>query len=273
MNNVETKRADRRWYQSIAGKLISAFVLVAALTVAATLVALLQFGNIDAVMIRLTESSLPRVKHSLAVETNAKAISASGAQLAAATSETQRFTRMSESTEQISKLWTNLSELRSIVGDTPAITRLQSLIASIDERLGQLDRAVQERIALVAARDKAINAVSQTTEALAAALAPLARPSVPNDPALVDALYQLRTDAYAAASLLYQVPAADKTDAIGRLQKAFDGVRDRLVAELSALAARGAATDQALPKAAEIVQKLIDLGSGKNGLFQIHAGE
>ena len=267
MNNVEIpRRANRHWYQSIAGKLISAFVLVAALTVAATLVALLQFGNIDAVMTRLTESSLPRVKHSLAVETNAKAIAASGAQLAAATSEIQRFTRMSESTEQISKLWTNLSELRSIVGDTPAITRLQSLIASIDERLGQLDRAVQERIALVAARDKTINAISPMIETLAAALAPQMRP---NDPTLADAYYQLRTDAYAAASLLYQVPAADKADAVTRLQKAFDEVRDRLTAELSGLAARGVA----LPKAAEIVQKLIDLGSGKNGLFQVHTGE
>lgn len=266
MNHVETKRAERRWYQSIAGKLISAFILVATLTVAATLVALYQFGNIDAVMTRLTESSLPRVKHSLAVETNAKAVAASGAQLAAATTETQRFTRMSESTEQISKLWTNLSELRSIVGDTPAITRLQSLIASIDERLGQLDRAVQERIALVASRDKATNSISPMIETLAVALAPQMRP---NDPTLADAFYQLRTDAYAAASLLYQVPAADKTDVITRLQKAFDEVRDRLTAELSGLAARGAV----LPKAAEVVQRLSDLGSGKNGLFQTHAGE
>src|SRR5687767_12834203 len=139
MDNVETisPGAGRRfWYQSIAGKLISAFVLVAALTVAATLVAIYQFGNIDAVMTRLTESSLPRVKHSLAVESNAKAIAAGGVQLAAAASETERFRRMSESTEQISKLWTNLSELRSIVGDTYAIIQLQSLIASIDERLG-----------------------------------------------------------------------------------------------------------------------------------------
>ena len=111
MDNIEAvpREAGRRyWYQSIAGKLISAFILVAALTVAATLVALLQFGNIDAVMTRLTESSLPRVKYSLAVESNAKAIAAGGAQLAAATSEVQRYTYMSDSTEQIGKLWGNL---------------------------------------------------------------------------------------------------------------------------------------------------------------------
>ncbi len=276
MDNVQTvmpATGRRSWYRSIAGKLISAFILVATLTVAATLVALYQFGNIDAVMTRLTESSLPRVKHSLAVESNAKAIAASGAQLAAATSETQRFTRMSESTEQISKLWTNLSELRSIVGDTYAITQLQALIASIDERLGQLDRAVQERIALVAVRDKAINAISPTIEPLAAALAPQARPPAANDPALVETIHQLRTDAYSAAALLYQVPAADKADAIGRLQSAFDAVRDRLQAGQSVVSARSVAGDQALPKVAASVQKLIDLGSGKNGLFQTRTGE
>ena len=94
---------------------------------------------------------------------------------------------MSESTEQIGKLWTNLSELRSIVGDTPAITRLQSLIASIDERLGQLDRAVQERIALVAARDKAINHIPDNDrEPWRRPCAPQATPrSGLNDPALV----------------------------------------------------------------------------------------
>ena len=43
MDNVESDLTGGRtalWYQSIAGKLISAFILVAALTVAATLVAL-----------------------------------------------------------------------------------------------------------------------------------------------------------------------------------------------------------------------------------------
>jgi signal transduction histidine kinase/DNA-binding response OmpR family regulator len=276
MDNVETisPGAGRRfWYQSIAGKLISAFVLVAALTVAATLVAIYQFGNIDAVMTRLTESSLPRVKHSLAVESNAKAIAAGGVQLAAAASETERFRRMSESTEQISKLWTNLSELRSIVGDTYAIIQLQSLIASIDERLGQLDRTVQERIALVAARDRAFNNISVNIEAMATALAPQVRSSVLSDPVLVEAVYQLRTDAYSAAALLYQVPAIDKAETISRLQKSFDEVRDRLLAGQWASAARGAATDQTLSRITEAVRKLADLGSGKTGLFQLRIDE
>ena len=92
---------------------------------------------------------------------------------------------MSESTEQIGNLWTNLSQLRSIIGDTPATTRLQSLIASIDERLGQLDRAVRERIALVAARDRASNHISDNVGALAPwRCVPQASPSGTNDPVL-----------------------------------------------------------------------------------------
>jgi phosphoglycerate-specific signal transduction histidine kinase len=88
----------RAWHQTVAGKLIAAFVLTAALTVVATMLALVQFESIDSVMHRLTRESLPAVRHSLAVESNAKAIAASGAVLADATSELQRFNGMSEAT-------------------------------------------------------------------------------------------------------------------------------------------------------------------------------
>jgi signal transduction histidine kinase/DNA-binding response OmpR family regulator len=263
----------RAWYRSIAGKLISAFVLVAALTVAATLVALYQFGNIDAVTTRLAESSLPRVKHSLAVESNAKAITAGSVQLAAAASEAERFTRMSESTEQIGKLWANLSELRAIVGDSPAITQLQGLIAQIDERLGQLNNAVQEKMTLGAAGDRAVNALSATNEMLTGSLTSQARIAAASDPLLSEALYQLRSDGYTAAALLYQASAADKPDDVARLQKTFDSVRDRLRADLSTVSARGAAGAPALSSFTEAVQKLIEFGTGRNGIFQLRAGE
>ena len=169
--------------------------------------------------------------------------------------------------------------MRSIIGDSPAITRLQSLIASIDERLGQLDRAVRERIALVAARDKASGSISRIAEALVSALAPQALAGVSpgqsgaNDPQTLETIYDMRTDAYSAAALLYRAPAADKADAIEQLQKSFDGVRDRLLTGQSALAARGAGNGQNLQKLNDAAQTLVALGSGKTGLFQIRADE
>jgi hypothetical protein len=49
LQEIPQAAGRRAWYQSIAGKLISAFVLVAALTVAATLVAIYQQSTSSAI--------------------------------------------------------------------------------------------------------------------------------------------------------------------------------------------------------------------------------
>lgn len=47
--------ADRRsWHRTVRGRLVAAFIPAAALTVIATMLALVQFHNIDAVMSRLS---------------------------------------------------------------------------------------------------------------------------------------------------------------------------------------------------------------------------
>ena len=62
------KPNNRAWYQSIAGKLLLAFGLIVALTVGATWLSLIRFNQVDAVMHRLTDGSLPAVKLALGVE-------------------------------------------------------------------------------------------------------------------------------------------------------------------------------------------------------------
>ena len=58
-SDLPAATARRPWYQSIAGNLLVAFALIAALTVGATLLSLIRFNQIDAVMNRLTGVSLP----------------------------------------------------------------------------------------------------------------------------------------------------------------------------------------------------------------------
>src|SRR5262245_5648572 len=121
--------AERRtWRRTIAAKLLIAFIVIATLTALAALVAVLQFGRIETAMGQLTGESLPAVKFSLAVETNARAIAAAGAQLAGSTTEEQRFSHMNSATERIGQLWSALSQLRDSTDDTATIERLQSLI-------------------------------------------------------------------------------------------------------------------------------------------------
>lgn len=259
---------NRSWYRTVGGKLVVAFMLAAALTVIATLVALIQFHNIDSVMSRLTGSSLPAVKYSLAVETNAKAIAASGAQLAASTSEMQRFTGMSEATEKIGNLWGALSQLRAVSGDTAGMMRLQTLIAGIDGRLGQLDRTIRDKILTVSARDKVTAQIPVASEALAKSLAPFAQQETSAKPAL-----ELRADSYFAADLLHRALALDNTDALKSLQQQFETVRARILSAADALESDTQATPDVRTALRHSVQALLELGRSNVGLFQLRATE
>ncbi len=82
IGNLLDGAGQRTWRWTIAAKLLLAFIVIATLTAIAALVAVLQFGRIEHAMGQLTGESLPAVKFSLAVESNARAIAAAGAQLA-----------------------------------------------------------------------------------------------------------------------------------------------------------------------------------------------
>src|SRR5262249_47301282 len=97
------ERPDRRsWYQSIAGKLLLAFGLIAALTVGATWLSLFRFNQVDAVLHRLTDNSLPQVKLALGVESIAKDVIATATDVGQAENETARAQRMDDLSDQIS---------------------------------------------------------------------------------------------------------------------------------------------------------------------------
>ncbi|MDT3686092.1 MAG: response regulator [Pseudorhodoplanes sp.] len=259
---------DRSWYSTVGGKLVAAFILAAALTVIATLVALVQFHNINAVMSRLTGASLPAVKYSLAVETNAKAIAAGGARLAAATSELQRFTGMSEATEKIGNLWGALSQLRAVSGDTAGMMRLQTLIAGIDERLGQLDRIIRDKIYTVSARDKLSAQIPVATEALVQNLTPFARQGATAKSAL-----ELQSDIYRAADLLHRALSIGKAVTLKTLQQQFETVRLRILNVSDALQSEAEVDQNARTAVRQSVQVLLALGRPNVGLFHLRATE
>jgi signal transduction histidine kinase/CheY-like chemotaxis protein len=259
---------DRSWYSTVGGKLVAAFILAAALTVIATLVALVQFQNITAVMSRLIGTSLPAVKYSLAVETNAKAIAAGGAQLAAATTELQRFTGMSEATEKIGTLWGALSQLRAISGDTAGMMRLRTLIAGIDERLGQLDRTIRDKIYTVISRDKLSVQIPTAADALVQSLAPFARSETSAKSAL-----ELQADIYLAADLLHRALSTSSADMLKASQQQFETVRGRILNASEALQTDTEVEQSARTALRQAVQSLLELGRPNVGLFQLRATE
>jgi signal transduction histidine kinase/CheY-like chemotaxis protein len=259
----------RSWRRTIAARLLAAFIVIAALTAIAALVAVLQFGRIESAMGLLTEESLPEVKFALAVETNARAIAAAGAQLAGANSEVQRFGRMNDATERIGQLWSTLGRLRDATDDSAAVDKLQLLIAHIDAQIGQLDRIVRERISVDAALDNGIARLTRDSAELAERL--LLLPRQPDQLQLV--INGLRGDTYRSVGVLYRGATAAEAKAVAEGQKQFDEIRDRFDGGLKYIMdspefdrAEAIAIDK-------VARSVLALGSGAGGVFALRRSD
>ena len=164
-SDLTAATARRPWYQSIAGNLLLAFALIAALTVSATLLSLIRFNQIDAVMNRLTGVSLPLVQSSLGVEAKTAELVVLATELSKAENEVQRFERMERLSDQIGQLWSVLSKLQTIISEETTAARLQQLVAAINTNIGDLDRSTREILLLGDRRHKAIDKIEAANEA------------------------------------------------------------------------------------------------------------
>jgi signal transduction histidine kinase/CheY-like chemotaxis protein len=273
----------RGWYHRIAGKLMIAFTLIAALTVSATWLSVMRFGEVDTVLHRLTDVNLPAVKLSLGVESAATEVVAAADDVGQAENEIERFRRMDALSDQIGRLWSALSRLQSIVPETATTSRLQELIASIDGVVGNINRTTSDIFALIERRRRAIDqvdALSRTTAGLlqdisAAADAKAGPPAVGDAPAdeatvrrlsLQRAAADLRADLGTAIALLYQAAGFGTFDKLAQLRKELDAIRERIDQDVALLARNPDVGSDRLGGVRNNVQALLNLGFGDNGL-------
>jgi signal transduction histidine kinase/DNA-binding response OmpR family regulator len=287
--NITTPR--RPWYRSIAGKLLLAFALIAALTVSATWLSLIRFNEIDTAMNRVTAVSLPLVELSLGVESKAAELAVLASQVGNAKDETQRFERMERLSDQIGQLWSTLGKLQSIISEEGAAARLQELVAELNTKVGELDRATREVLVLgerkdhaigqaIAVNEAGIRGLSQTTDDLLARMAAgLGRGEAapPNLPDLRQDLLRLRA-AYAAranfirlTTLLSDIAAAASADALSRLREQFSAAADALLRDLAAVTPQAGAGGPRTDDFHAAAQSLIAVGSGSGGLLSIQS--
>jgi hypothetical protein len=202
-------RRNRSWYQSIAGKLLLAFGLIVALTVGATWLSLIRFDQVDAVMHRLTDASLPAVKLALGVESTAKDVIGTAISVGQAGNETERSQKMDTLSNQMTRLWAGLGELRAIVGDNATTSKLWEVVSSIDSVVYELNETTSDLMSLGERRRRAIDQLDATTRQ-AIALADSLAASGAAGPARAD----LRADLAAAANTLYLSASVESAEAL-----------------------------------------------------------
>ena len=158
--DISNAGAGRHWYHSVAGRLLVAFMLIATLTVVGTAISIYRFANLGDVLHRLIDVSLPAVKLSLGIETDATQVAITAGQLGEADDAVALFEQNEKLTDQIAHLWAGLNALRAAVGDAAPTMRLQEQVAVIDGKVGELNRAATDKIALSDRRRQVANGLS-----------------------------------------------------------------------------------------------------------------
>jgi signal transduction histidine kinase/DNA-binding response OmpR family regulator len=238
LSNAPPRRA---WYRSIGGKLLLAFVLIAALTVGASLLSLIRFNQIDAVLNRLIEFSFPAVKISLEVQTKASDVIDAAGQVGGARDEVDRFNRMEAVTERIDRLWQAVGRLGATIGD---FTRapIQEVIARIDAQIGALNRATGDKFAAELGPRRVRQQISAAAAAADRQLAVLldrmpasADGAAQDRGPLLRQIYGLRSDLKDIALVLERVRSADRSDELGPLRAELELLLGRFASALAAM--------------------------------------
>ena len=231
--------AKRRWYHSVAGRLLAAFMLIAALTIAGTAISIFRFGNLGEVLHRLIEVSLPAVKSSLGIETNATQVAITAGQLGNVEDSVALFEQNEKLTGQIAQLWSGLSTLRSVVGDATPTIRLQEEVAVIDQKVGELNRAASEKIVLAHRGRQLAAGLMTAADGLSTSVDTL-RQATTTAPTVNELAAQIARQVVLLGTLVTQAENARKPEQLAQLRQRFGAARENLTKEIAALTRPGA---------------------------------
>lgn len=278
----------RRWYQSIAAKLLMAFGLIAALTIGASWLSLIRFNQVETVIRRTTDVSLPLVIQSLTIEARTGELVASASELGESETDLQQFQRMEKVSEQVAALWSAVGNLQSIGSGNGTTERLQQLLAALSSEIGAIDRGTREFVLVASRRRAAIERVATVNERMLSLLTPIAdrigarlsgtigsdaaaagSADAGADLALLRTAYALRADVNRSAELLGRAAATRDVTAMSVVTAELGLVQGDLRDGVEALAKspRTGAAPDALTAGIEAV---IAAGTGSNGLPALH---
>jgi signal transduction histidine kinase/CheY-like chemotaxis protein len=263
----------RPWFRSVAGKLLIAFALIVALTVAGAVVSNSRFTGLETVLQRLIGVSIPAVRTSLGIETNATQVAVSAAQLGNAEDSVQLFSQNEKLATQIQDLWAGLTALRAVVGETAATQKLEKLIAAIDGKVGELNREATERITVTDRRDKIDNGLPTLVESLSARVTDLQGAAAPGASPVANAAMDIARQSVALSALITRMATSMKADQFAPLREQFAAAKQRLGSDVEALAAALPAGDQRPAAVTAAANALFAQIEGDRGLLAVRERE
>ena len=264
--------AGRRWYHSVAGRLLVAFMLIATLTVVGTAISIYRFANLGDVLHRLIDVSLPAVKLSLGIDTDATQVAITAGQLGEADDAVALFEQNEKLTDQIAHLWAGLNALRAAVGDAAPTMRLQEQVAVIDGKVGELNRAATEKIALSDRRRQIANGLTTAAADLFAKVDEL-RAAVASAPSGGERFNEIVKQTFLLGTLVTQSATINKPQQFAALRGRLDDAKRRLTDDVGALAQALPAGDSQLPALSAALKLVFEQIGGDRGLLATREAE
>ena len=162
----------RRIHLSVRSKLFAAFGAVAVLTVLASGVAVISYGNVGRTLSGITEVSIPAMSASLSLAKSSAEISAAAPALAAAADAKDRASVLAQLKAHQEELRRAIEALEA-TGNASEASSLRNLAGSFGDNLSALADGVQQRLALRDQRVALSQRIRDSHAALEQALAPL----------------------------------------------------------------------------------------------------
>ncbi|KQT15635.1 MAG: methyl-accepting chemotaxis protein [Bradyrhizobium sp.] len=283
LGRFRTRFKMPRW--GVRGSLFAAFAVIAGMGLVIAAGAGLALQNLGGRMTELSGRDIPRLAASLQLSALSASLAAQGPALLAAQNDealnerTKKLRELQEQTQQ------KLNEIIELGGDKSVVSGLSETMKSINDAAQSLAKAARERLDIAALHEKQYDALRSAQGAFVGAA----------NPAMLDA--QTRVNAILGSADLSAADATDAAQTVGQLgnvvasgnlaaanmsaalsastsdklddiQKEFKTAQGRLRSNLDLLP-----DNQGNKMLRETAEKLLALGTGKTGVFNLREKE
>ena len=269
----------------VRGSLFAAFTVIAGMGLVIAAGAGLALQNLGGRMTELSGRDIPRLAASLQLSALSASLAAQGPALLAAQSEDalkERTAKLKELQEQTQQ---KLTEIIQLGGDKTVVSGLGETMKSINEAAQSLTKAARERLDIAALHDKQYDALRSAQGAFVGAASPAMLDAQTRVNAILGSANLSAEDATGAAQTGGQLGnvvasgnlaaadmsaalSANTSDKLDDIQKEFKTAQGRLRSNLDLLP-----DNQGSKMLHEAAEKLLALGTGKTGVFNLREKE
>ncbi|WP_061022707.1 methyl-accepting chemotaxis protein [Bradyrhizobium sp. CCH5-F6] len=269
----------------VRGSLFAAFAVIAGMGLVIAAGAGLALQTLGGRITELSGRDIPRLSASLQLSALSASLAAQGPALLAAQSEealTERTKKLRELQEQTQQ---KLTEIIELGGDKSVVSGLSDTMKSINEAAQSLAKAARERLDIAALHDKQYDALRNAQGAFVGAASPAMLDAQTRVNAILGSADLSAADATEAAQTVGQLGnvvasgnlaaanmsaalSANTSDKLDDIQKDFKTAQGRLRSNLDLLP-----DNQGNKMLRETAEKLLALGTGKTGVFNLREKE